>query len=554
LKESTKALVEENDKLNESLAGSSDAYSNKAANMAAEANASRSLADRIAALSAVENKSAEQKRQLTAYVGMLNDSLGESVLHYDAENDSMSRNVDEIYAIIAARAEEARGQAARERAVEIAKEQMVVEEQLAKNTRQRIELDEALAAGEMKKQAYNKAVKELEESEAALIAQQADLIISFDDVTQTIADAAVAQAEAAGFVSGELQAANAVQDRLAQERISREEEVTEAMIIAASEQGMALEDYKATLQRTQRDEEAEYKKRQDTLKRYTDTATDMFKRLDGSTKTTVAQMTANMKHNQQVMENWADNLTALAERGINQGLLERLRNAGPESAGTVAALVKASDKELEELNSVFANGSKVATDALLQQLGLPDVVNSGADMVDSIAGGVESSKSLTDATVRMVEEAKRTAVSSVNSSGFDTVGKSIIDGVYKGFTDRERWFRQQITTFFKNTVRDVKKELGIQSPSAVFAAIGTDMARGVGVGFEEQMRRVSLDMQRVMPTTLDTSAAGTAAVTGGAAAGTVVNHNVAITSPKALSEKEMAREFYKLSRKLALVN
>jgi hypothetical protein len=189
----------------------------------------------------------------------------------------------------------------------------------------------------------------------------------------------------------------------------------------------------------------------------------------------------------------------------------------------------------------------------LKQLGLPDVVNSGADMVDNIAGGVSDSDSLNNATIRMVEDAKRTAVSAVSVSGFDAVGKNIIDSVYKGFTDRERWFRQQITTFFRNTVRDVKAELGIRSPSAVFAEIGTNMAEGVGVGFEAQMRRVALDMQKVMPTALDTPAvSASGAGAGGSAGGTVVNHNVSVTSPKAMSEKELAREFYKLSRKLAL--
>jgi hypothetical protein len=38
----------------------------------------------------------------------------------------------------------------------------------------------------------------------------------------------------------------------------------------------------------------------------------------------------------------------------------------------------------------------------------------------------------------------------------------------------------------------------------------------------------------------------------GYAGGTVINQNVAITSPKALSEKEAAREFRNLSRKLAM--
>jgi DNA-binding transcriptional MerR regulator len=346
---------------------------------------------------------------------------------------------------------------------------------------------------------------------------------------------------------------------LAQKRIERERAVTDEMIQAASAQGLSLEEYKEKLQATQKDEEEAYKKREETLKKYTDTATNMFNRLDDKSKLTVNQMTANMKHNQSVMEKWADNLTALAERGINQGLLERLRAAGPESAGTVAALVRASDKELEELNTVFANGSQVATDALLKQLGLPEVVNSGADMVDDIAAGVDNNANLSDATARLIQSARTSAQTAVTGGGFDDIGGAIVDGVYKGFQAREAWFKSQITTFFRKTVNDVKSELGIRSPSSVFAAIGEFMAQGLGVGFEKQMNQVSRDMQKAIPqafdidTELNTSFnPGMNARGRGGASGSVYHQNISVTSPKALSEREIAREFKNLSRKLAM--
>jgi len=496
LRESTKALVEENERLNDSIGKTKQAYDDKVSSMAKDAGAAKSLADKIAELSAVENKSAKQKQQLASYVSMLNEAMGESVLEYNAETDAMGRNIDEIYGIVEARKQEALAQAARERAVEIAKEQMAVEDQLNKINRQRIELDEALEAGTIKKNAYNNMVKELSETEAELIIRQDDLAVSFENATMAVSEAAEKQAAAnekiidsTEAMTDELQAAYDIQAELAQKKIQNEQEVTDAMIQAASAQGLTLEEYKEKL----RDAEKE-------LERYTNAATDMFKKMNDKSELSVRDMTENMQHNQKVLETWADNISALAIRGIDEGLLEKLRAAGPESAGTVAALVRASDDELSELNAVFANGSKVATDALLKQLGLPGVVNSGSDMVDNIAQGVSTNRNLQNATDQLIREAKSTAQSAVNSSGFDSIGNMIVDGVYRGIQQREPWFRSQINAFFTNIVNSAKASLGIASPSKVFAEIGQNMALGLGLGFGEEMDGVARDMRGAIPT------------------------------------------------------
>ena len=61
------------------------------------------------------------------------------------------------------------------------------------------------------------------------------------------------------------------------------------------------------------------------------------------------------------------------------------------------------------------------------------------------------------------------------------------------------------------------------------------------------------DMQNAIPTSFDMNAkvngygAGTQSTTGAS-----ITQNISVVSPKALSEKEIAREFKNLSRKLAL--
>jgi hypothetical protein len=63
-------------------------------------------------------------------------------------------------------------------------------------------------------------------------------------------------------------------------------------------------------------------------------------------------------------------------------------------------------------------------------------------------------------------------------------------------------------------------------------------------------------MQNAIPTNfdLDTNVRGrsSAGYDGRREGGTTIHQSISITSPKALSEKESAREFRNLSRKLAL--
>ena len=99
----------------------------------------------------------------------------------------------------------------------------------------------------------------------------------------------------------------------------------------------------------------------------------------------------------------------------------------------------------------------------------------------------------------------------------------------------------------------IKNFFGIHSPSTLFAGLGRNMGEGIGVGFEEAMAGVARDMQNAIPTSFDMSARVNSYGSGtGSAAGATITQNISVMSPKALSEKEIAREFKNLSRKLAL--
>lgn len=83
------------------------------------------------------------------------------------------------------------------------------------------------------------------------------------------------------------------------------------------------------------------------------------------------------------------------------------------------------------------------------------------------------------------------------------------------------------------------------------------MGLGIGVGFEKAMDSVARDMQNAIPTSFEMPGVEFESKipnrsrknSGG---NTAITQNISVVTPKALSEKEIAREFKNMSRKLAL--
>lgn len=120
---------------------------------------------------------------------------------------------------------------------------------------------------------------------------------------------------------------------------------------------------------------------------------DMFSALDTKIKITVNDMILNLAKNQLAVAEWSENIAILAARGIDDGLLTTLREAGPQAAGYVAELVKASDKELQTLSTLFANSGASATAAMAASFEQDiSVVTASGKLADSAIAAIENKK------------------------------------------------------------------------------------------------------------------------------------------------------------------
>ena len=71
-------------------------------------------------------------------------------------------------------------------------------------------------------------------------------------------------------------------------------------------------------------------------------------------------------------------------------------------------------------------------------------------------------------------------------SGMASIGKDIVRGLWNGISDMTSWVIGKIQGFGESVLGGIKRFFGIASPSKVMRdQVGRDLARGVGVGIEE---------------------------------------------------------------------
>lgn len=81
-----------------------------------------------------------------------------------------------------------------------------------------------------------------------------------------------------------------------------------------------------------------------------------------------------------------------------------------------------------------------------------------------------------------------------------SIGSDIVRGIWDGISGAAGWLGDQVRNFASGILDGMKSALGIHSPSRLFRdQVGKDIARGIGVGFTDEMGSVVGQMQDAMP-------------------------------------------------------
>lgn len=432
------------------------------------------LIDELEGLVNVEGKSASEKERIKTIVDSLNNSVGDLGLAYDKENDNLSvgtdllkRRTETMQAL--KKIEEARKDAAQQ-----TKDMNASEAALNKLYEERKRLEKEIADNR------NVTAKEWDENRKKILENEVAYKARLDETNAAIEE------EKGKYEGLKTEAENtntAIVDSQAIVNAAIEDGVTNQVMnyaILSDAQKEAVDSMNAK------------------WLEYEEQATNMFDVLSDKQEMSAQDMINNMIENQRVMSEWADNISILADRGVNQGLLDKLRDAGPESAGYVAALVTASDEQLQQLNTVFESGGTTATDSLKKAFDFE-----GSGIPESIT-----------ALVIQTQESLRTQMSAADfaSLGSDVgtglsqgisnnteavrgssevMGANVSTGVAAGIGNNQILVEDSVTRLINGSIKSpIQTQLDMNSPSRVTEGYGKNIDAGLGNGISNNKELV----------------------------------------------------------------
>lgn len=193
---------------------------------------------------------------------------------------------------------------------------------------------------------------------------------------------------------------------------------------------------------------------EETIKSSLESQMNMFEAFDGGVEISTSELLSNMQSQIDGVTNWEQNLITLADRGINQGLLQNLYEMGPQGANYVQAFANMTEAEFEEANRMWEQGMDIK--------GLSDSV--GQDLINVLGGEI------------------RDTGPSLYDDGYYT-GSMVMAGASAGVESGRSALISTMNSVMSEAVSRVEKFLKIGSPSKLFEEIGEYTAEGFEIGF-----------------------------------------------------------------------
>ncbi|CYV82535.1 tape measure protein [Streptococcus suis] len=421
LSKAQEELAESTDNLKKSVKDSAVARKNSLQDVEANRESYKKLSAEIVALSQKENKSAADKKNLQKKIQTLNDSVEGLNLAYDKNTDSLSHNAEQINARISAMEAESTWEASQKNLLDIEQQRADIGAQLAEIAKLRTEWNNASDVSDAKRR---EELKKLNEQELELQATQAALQTEYEQTS------AVQQAAAEAMAAAAENGTN--RQVIAYENMSEAQKT--AIDNMRSKYGELLE-----------------------------TTTGMFDAIEQKSAISIEQINANLETNRAAIEQWSSNLAILAERGVDQGVLEQLRQMGPEGAAQTQVFVNATDEELSVLQENFRANAEAAKNAMGSVMD-----SAGVEIPDKVKGLV------TNITSGLQAE--------LANANFASLGEEVPNGAAVGIENGSAKAVEATKSVGTKIQQGFKENLGIHSPSRVFTEFGGHITEGLANG------------------------------------------------------------------------
>ena len=325
------------DDLHESVNKGNEAYKDRRNEIKAAAEDNERLVKKIDELNSVENKTAAQKKELASAAETLNSRIEGLNIQYDKATGTINMTTDAI-----------------RKQIEIAKASAEIEaanDKMVENAKKRLEIKDKMAELEKK---YKDNVEEVDNAEGSLF------------TNSQIRDGIKAKfkekySEELKKLQGDIKKTEESDNELANTIVKNNEAKAKSTEDAT---GRII----YTMQNMNDAQRKAVEMMQQEFANLKGEVQNAFQAIEQQTALSADQMIANLQKNIDAVDKWSQNLEILAKRGLDQGLIEQMRQAGPKMAEQTQALVDASDEQLGRLNSKLNEAGGKTKEAFLRSI------------------------------------------------------------------------------------------------------------------------------------------------------------------------------------------
>ncbi len=572
-------LVESAKRTTDSVDSTISNYGDSLADIEAKGQYAQTLADRIGKLATETDRSNEETAVMKDYITELNELIPDLNLQYDEQTNSINMTVDAMKGYITQSQEMSETEAEAEYQKQLIKEKndlMVEQIKLAKEYEIMQKEQDEITKGMNDTESIQFAT--MPKWMVELSGWNSDAKASYDELTDAMIENARQQEEnkkSTETVEEELEGLKKSQSEVADATENSTDKIKENT--AAEESNAAKAEGQAELQERKAAAVNQYadavalatsnivKSAYDQISIFGE-ATNLYgDELQEAKNKTIE----NMESQAEAMRRWASDLDTIANNGINQGILEKLANMGPQGAQLVSEFANMTQDEIEKANSAWDEAMKYATDGAINAGNITGQIESAADEIYESwkITGNESAQGLFDGIQEKTDTVKDLAIqmgenikNGVNqplrinspSKEMQDTGKNVDRGLVNGMNDNKNLVRHTseqvgglVLTGIKNkasasvlkdmgttvaksfasgiksgtnavtkSVREMceaaisqtRTSLDMHSPSKIFTGFGENSADSFGGGFQNKMRDVQNYVNQSMQFSQSTAA------------------------------------------------
>ncbi|MFF5993715.1 phage tail tape measure protein [Lysinibacillus sp. KU-BSD001] len=209
------------------------------------------------------------------------------------------------------------------------------------------------------------------------------------------------------------------------------------------------------------------------------------------------QLIANLGTQVEGFKAWQTEVEKLSERAIDKGLLEELRQMGPNALPQLVALNKLTDQQLQQYSNLYQEKARLArTQAETELKGMKDDTDKQITALREAAN-----KQLVHLQREWHEKIKTlTQTTSTELSSLRQVGRDAGQGLLEGLSSMQGPLQAKAQSIADSISSTIRSALQVRSPSRLTRKIGVNVGEGLVLGMDDMASKVAGAAQRLAST------------------------------------------------------